>query len=251
MTGYPGRGLHGAIVEKIGGRIVRGEHAPGELLHADHLEREFGASKTAVREALKVLAAKGLLDSRQRRGTFALPRSSWSLLDPDLLRWLLSTPTGDFADDVAELRMIVEPVSARLAARRRDHADLAELSAAVQTMDAAGGDLTAAIEGEKQFHRALLAATHNELLGRLAGVAETGVQIHDRGRSADGTLGTDAVLAHHAVLAAVQARDEAAAADRTRALLSHRSGPPRHIRAVQQAARPVYRAGPAIDAAAQ
>ena len=51
MTGYPGRGLHGVIVEKIGGRIVRGEYGTGELLHADTLEREFGASKTAVREA--------------------------------------------------------------------------------------------------------------------------------------------------------------------------------------------------------
>lgn len=248
MTGYPGRGLHGVIVEKIGGRIVRGEYGAGELLHADTLEREFGASKTAVREALKVLAAKGLLDSRQRRGTFVLPRSSWSLLDPDLLRWLLAEPTRDFADDIAELRLIVEPVSARLAARRRNHADLAELAAALQTMDDAGTDQAAATEGEKKFHRALLAATHNELIGRLAGVAEAGVQIRER-HPATSVPATDSVLAHHAVLSAIRARDEATAADRTRALLSRRNGAPRHMHPVPPNGH--RRPGAPLDAAAQ
>lgn len=248
MTGYPGRGLHGVIVEKIGGRIVRGEYGAGALLHAETLEREFGASKTAVREALKVLAAKGLLDSRQRRGTFVLPRTSWSLLDPDLLRWLLAEPTRDFVDDIAELRLIVEPVSARLAARRRNHADLADLSAALQTMDDAGADHAAATEGEKKFHRALLAATHNELIGRLAGVAEAGVQIRERQATAVST--TDTVLAHHAVLTAIRARDEAAAADRTRALLSRRNGAPRHPHPMGQN-NGHHRPGTPLDAAAQ
>lgn len=216
MTGYPGRGLHGEIVEKIGGRIVRGDYAPGELLPAATLEAEFSASKTAVREALKVLAAKGLLDSRQRRGTFVLPRESWSLLDPDLLRWLLGDPSMGFVQNLAELRMTVEPMAARLAARRRTEADLAELAAALQAMDAATSDPDSRVDGELRFHRAILAAGHNELLIRLTGVVEAAVRL-------DGSRGSRAEtrLAHRGVAVAITARDETAAGERMQALLAH------------------------------
>lgn len=220
MAGYPGRGLHGTIVEQIGGRIVRGDYSPGELLPAATLETEFNASKTAVREALKVLAAKGLLDSRQRRGTFVLPRTSWSLLDPDLLRWLLAGTTWNFTDDLAELRMMVEPMSARLAARRRTPADLAELTAALDAMDSASSDPDSRVDGELRFHRAILAASRNELLSRLTGVVETAVRLGGHGGSRAETR-----LGHRGVLLAITAADETAAAERMQALLADRGAP--------------------------
>lgn len=204
------------IVEKIGGRIVRGDYAPGELLPAATLEAEFNASKTAVREALKVLAAKGLLDSRQRRGTFVLPRESWSLLDPDLLRWLLGDPTMSVVQDLAELRMIVEPMGARLAARRRTEADLAELTTALDAMDEASSDPDSRVDGELRFHRAILAAGHNELLVRLTGVVDAAVRLDcRRGSRAETRLG------HRGVVLAITTRDEMAAGERMQALLAH------------------------------
>ena len=81
------RGLHGQAVDVIGERIVRGQTAPGDLLYPDQIEAELGVSKTVVREALRVLASKGLIDSRQKRGTFVRPRADWNLLDADVLRW--------------------------------------------------------------------------------------------------------------------------------------------------------------------
>src|SRR5258707_1804905 len=90
------RGLHAQTVETLGSRIVLGRYPPGSALSTDELEEEFGISKTVLREALRVLAAKGLIDARQRLGTVVQPRSSWSLLDADLLRWQGGEPDAAF-----------------------------------------------------------------------------------------------------------------------------------------------------------
>src|SRR6266568_757326 len=152
------RGLHGQTVETIGSRIVRGRYAPGSSLPPEELEQEFGISKTVLREALRVLAAKGLVDARQKRGTVVSPRSSWSLLDADLLRWQGGEPDAAFLDNLAEVRGIVEPAGARLAASRRDDDDLDAMRAALQAMTEAGTDAAAVVEADLAFHRALLDA---------------------------------------------------------------------------------------------
>src|ERR671936_3107405 len=85
---YPRRGLHGAIVHDIGVRIMRGELQPGDLLPTEEeLRGELAVSRTVLREAIKVLAAKGLVESRPKTGTRVRPRQSWNLLDPDVLAW--------------------------------------------------------------------------------------------------------------------------------------------------------------------
>jgi DNA-binding FadR family transcriptional regulator len=207
----PPRGLHAQTVEILGERIVRGEHPPGSSLHPDRIEVELGVSKTVVREALRVLAAKGLIDSRQKRGTFVRPRADWSLLDGDLLRWQgVGVPQAGFLDNLAEVRVIVEPAAARLAAARRDDEDLAALAEAVEAMGAAGSDTQAHVEADLAFHRALLTSTHNELLTRMEVVIEAGLQVRDHlVHGAD--QWADAVPAHRAVLDAVRDRDPAAA----------------------------------------
>lgn len=221
--GYPGRGLHGETVETIGRRIISGQYQPGHLLYADGLERELGVSKTVVREALKVLAAKGLVDSRPKRGTVVRPRSAWSLLDPDLLHWL---GRGDldnrFLHDLTEVRFIVEPEGARLAAQRRTDGDLEELEHAVGTMAAAGSDGAAVIEADLAFHRSLLSAAHNELLSRMEVVIEAGLRVRDQLVHGAGPW-PDSVPDHQAVLDAVRAQDAAGAAAATRALVAQSS----------------------------
>ncbi len=204
------RGLHGETVETIGSRIVNGYYAPGSQLTPQQLERELGISNTVLREAMRVLAAKGLVESRQKLGTVVKPRSSWSLLDADLLRWQEGHEDASFLYDLAEVRFIIEPAAARLAALRRTDRDLADLRDALRAMIDAGADGTGVIDADLAFHRALLNAAHNELLSRMEFILEAGLRardmlVHNR------SDWPDSVPVHRAILAAVEARDSAAA----------------------------------------
>jgi GntR family transcriptional regulator, galactonate operon transcriptional repressor len=142
------RGLHGETLETIGSRIVNGYYAPGSHLPPQQLERELGISNTVLREAMRVLAAKGLVESRQKLGTVVQPRSSWSLLDADLLRWQEGHEDASFLYDLAEVRFIIEPAAARLAALRRTDQDLTDLHTALQAMIDAGTDGTGVIDAD-------------------------------------------------------------------------------------------------------
>ena len=129
---YPRRGLHGEFVHRIGVQILRGDLQPGDALPGeDELSGEYAVSRTVLREAVKVLAAKGLVEARPKTGTRVRPRSKWNLLDPDVLAWRFeASPDGDFFRNIVELRRIVEPEAARLAAERATDEEIAELEGA-------------------------------------------------------------------------------------------------------------------------
>ncbi|WP_233604692.1 FadR/GntR family transcriptional regulator [Micromonospora sp. HM5-17] len=217
---YRGRGLHGEVVERLGRRILTGDLAEGETLDVPGIEVELDVSRTVLREALRVLKAKGLVDARPKRGTFVQPRSEWRLLDPDVVRWRFEgLPDSQFLDDFAEVRGILEPASARLAALRRTDSDIAALERALELMAAAAGGDGDAVEADLAFHRALLVATHNELLVSMDVVLETGLAARDRmvhGAVQD----DDPTPAHAAVLSAIRARDAEGAAAAVTALLA-------------------------------
>jgi DNA-binding FadR family transcriptional regulator len=218
MTAYAGRGLHGQLVERIGARIVRGHYPAGAPLFAEALEAEFGVSKTVVREALRVLAAKGLVETRQKRGTVVLARESWSLLDSDVLRWQGATrPDLGFLENLAEVRSIIEPAVARLAAVRRTDADLATMEEALESMASADPEAVAA--ADVRFHRALLEAAHNELLRRMEVVLAAGLQMRDEFVH-ESTAASDSVPTHRALLEAIRTRDAELAAATVDTLLS-------------------------------
>ena len=111
---FPGRGLHGRVIRELGLRIVGGSLRPGgSLPNEDGLGTELGGSGTVVREAVKALLAKGLVEVRPRTGTRVRPRRSWHLLDPDVMAWQFESVEGT-AQDLHELR----DVRARLEALR-------------------------------------------------------------------------------------------------------------------------------------
>jgi len=223
MTSYQGRGLHGQIVEQMGVRIVGGAYPAGAPLFAEQLEREFDVSKTVVREALKVLAAKGLVESRQKRGTVIRPREAWNLLDGDVLRWQgREPPNFVFLENLAEVRGIVEPAAARLAAARRTQEDLDELESALGAMADAKQDPDAMVAADLRFHRALLDAAHNEVLSRMEVILAAGLQVRDRFVH-HGEHGSDPMPAHRALLAAVQEGDADLAGVTVEALLDQAS----------------------------
>ncbi|TDE11473.1 FadR/GntR family transcriptional regulator [Jiangella asiatica] len=213
------RGMHGIAVDGIGSRIVSGELAPGQTLDVAYLEREYDASRTVIREAMRVLAAKGMVDARPKRGTYVLPREAWSLLDPDLLRWQFQEPGDEtFLQDLAEVREIVEPAGARLAARRRGEDELEVMRETLALLDDTTADPVDVVEADLRFHRTLLHASHNELLRRLELVIETGLRARDVLVHGRGTW-KESVSAHRAVLDAVAAGDPDTAETAMRRLL--------------------------------
>jgi GntR family galactonate operon transcriptional repressor len=207
MAIYSKRGVHGQTVTELARRILVGEYPEGATIDVASLERDLDVSRTALREALKVLAAKGLVDARQKRGTFVRARADWNLLDADIIRWQFAGRSDDgFLDNLHEVRRIVEPAGARLAAERRTDDDIKVLEAALDTMSAADGDPAEAVDADLEFHRALLAATHNELLMRMEVLLETGLATRDRlVHGADPH--DDPVPSHRAVLDAIRGQD--------------------------------------------
>ena len=167
---YPSRALHARVAHEIGRRIISSGYAEGASLPREsELAEQFGVSRQAVREALKVLAAKGLVASRRRTGTSVLPRASWNLLDPDVLAW--HSPESirkEFLDDLVELRRVIEPPAAALAARRVDSERLCRIKAALDGMRANVDNEPQFLEADAEFHAALLAASGNSLFERLS-----------------------------------------------------------------------------------
>jgi GntR family transcriptional regulator, galactonate operon transcriptional repressor len=157
-------------------RILRGELEPGDPLPTEEeLGGELGAelvvSRTVVREAIKVLAAKRLVESRPKTGTRVRPRREWNLLDPDVLAWQIEAgPERRFLDQALELRRIIEPPAARLAAERATDEQIDALQEAAQGMADAGEELDAFMEPDIRFHTLLLEATRNELLEHMASI---------------------------------------------------------------------------------
>ena len=213
MAVYPGRGLHGEVVAALGLRIIRNDYPPGSTIDIDSLEPEFGVSKTVIREALRVLGAKGLVDSRPKRGTFVRSRDAWSLLDSDVMRWRREAQRDDdrLLADLSELRDAIEPAAARLAAMRRTDEDISKLEAAFESFAAAGQDITQLVAADLEFHLLLLTATHNELYARLDVVIAHALEARNRIQHHPEAGWMDPVPDHHAVLDAVRAGDPDAA----------------------------------------
>ena len=168
------RNLHGQVVQELGRLIVSGELPAGEGLPREELLAEqMHVSRTALREAMKVLSAKGLIESRQKTGTRVREVIHWNQLDADVLGWrCASMPTEDFVEKLVEMREIIEPAAAAAAARRRTSEQLEKVQAAYEAM-AAADSLDAWTQADLAFHEAVLHATNNELLTSLFSVIET------------------------------------------------------------------------------
>lgn len=170
-----GSSVHAAIANEIGTRIVRGDYPSGTVLPNEAQWAEtFNVSRSAVREAIKMLMAKSLLSSRPKVGSRVEPRERWNLLDRDVLAWYAASPNREkFLKTVQEFRYIVEPEAAALAAARRTEEQMEEISRACREMGEATL-LRVRTEADTRFHMAILRATGNELLVPLGVLIESG-----------------------------------------------------------------------------
>lgn len=158
------------VARTLGIAIATGHRAPGEVLPTEvELATEFGLSRSVIREALRTLAAKGLIESRPKAGTRVRARGAWQLLDPELLGWMFEgAPPLGFVRSLFELRMIIEPAAAEIAAGKRTSAHVAGLEKALLTMSKHGLATAEGQAGDQEFHRILLEGTANELLVTLS-----------------------------------------------------------------------------------
>ncbi|KSV71896.1 hypothetical protein N183_27345 [Sinorhizobium sp. Sb3] len=169
-----GPSVHMSLADDIGLSIVRGDYPPGTILPNETQWTEiFNVSRTAVREAIKILMAKGLLASRPKVGSWVEPRERWNLLDRDVLSWYAVSPDRlQFLKTVQEFRHILEPEATALAASRRNEKQMTEISAAMEDMQQAT-TLQTRIQADTRFHLAILRASGNDLLVPLGALIES------------------------------------------------------------------------------
>ncbi|MEJ1159957.1 FadR/GntR family transcriptional regulator [Prosthecomicrobium sp. N25] len=207
------RRLHGSIAHDLAVAIVGGRYRPGDVLpNEDLFSQQLSVSRTAYREAVRILAAKGLVESRPKTGTRICDRTRWNIIDPDVLAWHLeAAPSDGLIDALFELRRIVEPAAAGMAAERRTDDDLAAMLTALTLMERDGLSSERALQADLEFHHAILVATGNEPLTALSSGIGTTIRWTTTFKQRTGTLPRDPLAEHRQVFEAIQARDAAGA----------------------------------------
>lgn len=197
---------------ELGTGILRGDFAPGATLprEAELMER-FGVSRTVLREALRTLTSKGLIGSRPKVGTRVRAREMWNMLDTDVLEWYSRVaPPLQFALKLQEMREMVEPFAAALAAKNHKSETLAMLTDAHRAM-AAAQNVDEWVRADLRFHLGVLTACSNELLIPLGTLIERTLEAQLRLNAKRAEVYNAALPEHTAVYDAIVARDEAGA----------------------------------------
>lgn len=211
QNGHHGRNLTFATLDAIGRAIVTGHYSDTAFPTEAEIAKDHGVSRSVVREAVKMLSAKGLLTARPRKGTSVQPSANWNLFDADVLRWLLDRKFSLLLlRQFTELRIAIEPAAAALCAQSADDAGRAGIVAGYRRMEAAETGDDDALEADIAFHIAILWASANPFYMQFRDVVETALRTSIRftnrfnGRTAS-------LPQHHAVLAAIERGDAAAA----------------------------------------
>ncbi len=207
-----GKSMHGRIVRELGLRILAGELAPGERLPGEpELAAKYEVSRPVLREAVRVLVAKGLVLSRQRAGAIVRPRSEWHLLDPDVLYWMIQTrPAPEFVQMLMAMRRNFEPGAAALAAQAATDEQLAGIAQAYDGMVAAT-TADELLEPDLAFHRRIAEATGNDLMAYIGTMLSLALRESIKLSSRLPDTHASSLPRHKAILAALQRRDAAAA----------------------------------------
>lgn len=215
------RRLHGKIADQLGIAILAGEHPPGSLLPTEvQASQHRGVSRAAYREAIRILAAKGMVDCRPKAGTRVTPRASWQLLDPEVLSWVFSSkPSEDFVQGLFELREMIEPQAAALAAKRRTTDQLAVMGHALQEMARYGLATSEGRAADQVFHAEILKATANEPLITLSATIRAAIEWTNIFKQRRKRLERDPLPEHRHLYAAIANGDGERAAAASRELI--------------------------------
>ena len=204
-------------MDDLGMRIASGQLPPGSILTLAGLEERYGVSRTVIREAVRVLEAMGMLQSRRRVGVTVRPTAQWSALDARLIDWQLRGPGRDRQLVVAnELRAAVEPIAARLSAERAtsDERDrIVQLAARLEQLGAQGrGDSDEYLTADIAFHDLILDSSGNPMLAAVKPAVAAVITGRSRAGLTPGVPDAEA-LHHHVHTAAAIAHGDAEAAE--------------------------------------
>jgi DNA-binding FadR family transcriptional regulator len=207
MRTVDGRNLTYDLWETLGRAIVGGAFEDGFPTEAE-LSRRHGLSRSVTREAVKMLAAKGLVSARPKIGTVVEPSERWNLLDPDILRWLLERQFSlDLLRQFSELRLAIEPTAAALAAQIPDNPGIAAIEEGFARMEAAARGEDDVLEADIQFHIAILQAVQNPFFRQFEELVRTA--LHTSIQFTNRFSGHTANIAQHGdVLEAIRAGDQ-------------------------------------------
>ncbi|MDR3527771.1 MAG: FadR/GntR family transcriptional regulator [Rhizomicrobium sp.] len=201
--------LHGTIARDLGVAITAGEYLPGDLLIGEiESSEKLDVSRTAYREAVRILAAKGLVESKPKVGTKVTSRDRWHLLDPDVLAWAFEgEPDLELLESLFELRNIVESAAAALAASRRTSEQLDAMRDGIERMAHHSLATPEGRQGDQDFHAALLAATGNPYIISLTTGVNAAVNATTVFKQRERPLPRDPVPDHLRVFQAIADRD--------------------------------------------
>jgi DNA-binding FadR family transcriptional regulator len=210
------------MVERIGGKIVRGDVAPGGSLPIEaDLAKEHDTSRTVIREAIKMLTAKGLVGSRPRRGTYVEPEARWNILDPDVLRWTLQRRFSfELMRDFLVAREGIEPKAAAAAATTQDRAAIERVRARLDDMREAAGGRMDSLESDIAFHIAILEASGNRFFLQFSHVIETALRFSIRLTNSQKGVRAANVADHEKIYLAIERGDGPGAEQAAQELLT-------------------------------
>lgn len=209
------------IVQSLGKAITVGIHPQGESLKSEsELCQVYQASRTVLREAIKMLTAKGMLEARPKRGTLVLPESNWNLSDPDILHWILHRKDSlAIIEEFLELRLALEPAAAALATTQGSDEDKAELNYAITRMQAAESGEDDALDADIAFHVGLLKASGNRFFWNMRHTVEVALRYSIHLTNQFKGVERASIEDHQRILACILAGDDEAAKEATHSLL--------------------------------
>lgn len=200
---------NGRLAAELGRRIVTGSYPIGTLLPAEaQLLEEFGISRPVLRESLKLLESKGMLEARQRRGTVITERDKWNMLDPDVLGWIAESGADpSMLIRLTDVRMIVEPGACLLAARDGSDSDLRKVEAAYKKMAEHVDHPQRYTDADHDFHLALLAACRNEYLAAVGTAISAALTVSLQRMNPLPASNRGSLLLHEPIVRALMKRD--------------------------------------------
>ncbi|MGI9486857.1 MAG: FadR/GntR family transcriptional regulator [Geminicoccaceae bacterium] len=210
------------IAREIGRRVVAGSHEVGGLLEDEAaLAVRYQVSRSVIRDAVKILVGKGLLEVRRGIGTRVRERARWGLLDDDVLAWHQSVPpSADFLRQLMDLRLVIEPKAARWAAERGTEEGHTLIASAQARMEAEKGAIEDFVVADALFHRSILRAANNELLQAMEGVIYSALLDSIRLTNSDPRENEESIPFHRAVTDQIIRRNGRKAEDQMEKLLA-------------------------------
>lgn len=207
---------HAEVARSIGVDIIARRYAEGGRLPGDaELTAMFGVSRPVLRESVKTLVAKGLLTTKARVGTVVRERAAWNMFDADVLAWHLDAGIDRrFLNDLAEIRLTVEPRAAALAAERRSEEDIAELQRSMDRMRQETSESVGFADADLAVHLAVARASGNPFMRSIGHVIEAALRAAFMISAPAGSEDRETTLLwHQKIVDSIAANDAEAAAE--------------------------------------